>query len=362
MTLATASAGADPAKLPELTAADVAEDSTRVFARGVTVDHLLRQFALRSFVMASSGRKLVGRIGVPGDPPARGATRAAAFAAVLGTDPVVVPGKGRAPTVDLRFSAAPVATLLRLTADVANVDYVIATRRTLPAVTLDVRRTGADAVAKAIAQIAGLEMSQRGTTWIFVDPQLALERKLLDKRRGGVEIELRGARPDEARALLDPAAPPRSCAGVVHARVRGGATGPLEAVLAALPGAACAPTSAAVDPATDLVVGVVRGKASRAIARKPDGSVRVVEPGAVTLTSEAPLRAAEIGQHDPTGPCGDAAGPAWTLVATVALESRWLAIFERPSGEMAVVHLTGSVFGIDAGSVTCWDRKRAYRL
>ena len=211
-----AAAPVDPAALtviePKPASAASAKGGTEVaiFATGVDVDHLLWTLgpAAPDLVLRSSQRQIDGRIG---EPAGAGVPGPIVVETLLdGVDVVRIPRrKGRAKDAVVldSFAASPI-DLLRILADVARVDLVVARTRELPRVTILARDTRARDTAEAVARAAGLELHVKSGAWIVVEPGTTLDKKLLAKRApGDLQLRLFDARPGDARRLIDPGGP-----------------------------------------------------------------------------------------------------------------------------------------------------------
>jgi len=282
------------------------------------------------------------------DKVAPGAAAAAIAAAAGVTLPKPLRAGGTA-TVDLQFTHAPAADVLRILADVSRKNLVLATANA-PTLTIHAKRVAALTAADAMAKQLGLDVTKHGTTWFLHPHDQAPDPELLAVP-GAIAVDTNGAPLGAlvgAIATLTQAKISAPCdSGTVSFRLRGAQIGD---VLAAGALATGAPISLlrddpCVTPATDPE----QLRAARLVAIVTSGSHRLAlfttRNGALIADDElVSIDAAgvELGEQPIVlHPLDTSARPAdplhdrdhWRLAATIT-GAHASAIFESDHGEL----------------------------
>lgn len=374
----TALAGpVEPDSLPLLNPKPTGKGApTTLYATGVPIDHLLRLlFPDGPFLLIADAATFEGRIPQP-------VPLEAAIGAIGATNKLVVPGAGSAATIDVDFYRAPVQDLMRLFADTVRADLIWAPSKPPPTVSLRLKRVDARTTARAMIKLVGLELIEKGPTWIVVDKGTTLDPKLMARTAdASTRLRIRAGTPGEITRLIDPQATAGTCPTdrTIDVSMRGGRIGPVLAVAATIAGAACSIAPPDTAPKTGTLVGILSGtKERRAVFRHAKGTL-VVTPGTgdvigdgyVTLGTETiPLYPAlstapptSLAVEDTT-PCGaDAAKRGYTLRATAKIGSAWRAML-MPKDGMPFLLTEKSKTGkatITAGRVIC-EKGGTYQL
>lgn len=345
-----------------------------LYATKLPVDHVIRLLEPGgNFIMLSDQGTFEGRIDKPVPLDAAITAMAAKF---------VVPGPGPTASLDVDFYQASVHDLVRLCADVVRADLIWAPSKPPPPVTLRLKRADARNTARELIKLVGLQLIERGATWVVVDKGVTLDPKLLAKTLpGDVRLRSHGAMPGELEQLIDLKAAPGKCPKdrTIDASVRGGRVGLVLAVAATIPGPACNVAPAGTVPAAGTLVAILRGpKESRAVFRHAKGT-QLVTPGPNDEIGDSWIQfgndAIELYPHkgqieepplvgEDVTPCGgEAARRGYALRATAKLGAAWRALFIGSDGFPHVVTekaRSGKVT-ISAGQVVC-EKGATYAL
>ncbi len=344
---------------------------TTLHATKLAIDHLLRLLLPDGpFLLISDAATFEGRI--PQPVPLENA-----IGAIGATNKLVVPSAGSAATIDVDFYQAPVKDLMRLFSDTVRADLIWAPSKVPPAVSLRLKRVDARTTARAMIKLVGLELIEKGSTWIVVDKGTTLDPKLMVRTTdANTRLSIRAGKPGEIAQLIDPQGPVGTCPidRTMDVSVRGGRIGPVLAVAATITGPACSIAPRDTAPKTGTLVGILYGtKERRAVFRHAKGT-QVVTPGKDDVIGEGyvKLGADDIALYpttlstappmspvaEDTTPCGaDAAKRGYTLRATAKLGSAWRAMLMPKDGPPVL--LTKAT--ITAGRVVC-EKGATYQL
>jgi hypothetical protein len=356
----------EPDKLPVFSPKPTGRGApTAVWVTKLATDHVVRFVHDGDFLILANQKTFEGRI----DPPV---PADAAVIAVHG--PIVVPPRGAGgKAVDIDYYDVGVVDLIRLAADVARADLVYAVSKKPPNVSIRARRADPRKLVRELVKLTGIELIERGNTWIVVDVGTKLDPKLLAITARGVTVRVNKAMPGEIQQLLDPNAAPGVCPvdRTIDAVLRGGQTGVLLAVAATISGPACTSTVRGRD---GKLVGILRkGKTGRAVFRVPKGTLIYESDPKTDELGESFVR---IGQDEswlypsPSGtitgpgledprdgtPCGvQAAANKFVLRATAKVGKSSRALFIGADGHPSVVTETTPIgkSTISAGRVQC---------
>ena len=264
----------DPETLPEIAVPDGGHGLLMImFSTGVDVADVLATVPQFDFMMIAHQKRIEGRIGRSnGIRPATADRLVETLAAGL---TVLRPGVSDAPFT-LEYGVVDPIDLVRSLASTAKRDFVVVARHPMPQLAIVMHRRDPHELAQLAATLAGLEMIETASMWLFVEPGTKLDPKQLAKTDATAKLAIDRARVGEVRRLLDPALAPADdiCPdGVLVSASIHGEVGAVDAAIAALQGPPCVVPKGPLDVAKAKPIATFAGK--RAVVRTDHGSASV---------------------------------------------------------------------------------------